>query len=360
MRGVWQKHSALFICPACREPLEIRSDDGRDGSLGHARGPCPELYPVIADIPRLLLGAPRRELAAAYPAWFRAHAGFESWVSADRASGSDLRLVRRFDDEWRQFAQMAGAERAAVFARYFDVVPATLLGDGRTVLDAGCGSGRWAAEVARRGAEVIALDLGRSVEIAARHVGASAAFLQADVRHVPVAPASVDLAYSLGVLHHVDDTALAVRRIVEAVRPGGWFLVYLYYALDERGPLFRVVFGAVDLVRRVVSSLPQRLAAAITTVIAAFVYLPLARTARILDSIGLGRAADRLPLRFYSRLSFRTMRNDSLDRFGTTLEKRYTRNEVVALLEEAGLVDIKVSNGAPYWHAVGRVPGEPV
>lgn len=311
---------------------------------------------MIAGIPRLLLGAARGDLAAAYPMWFRAHSGFESWVSAERASGPDLLLVRRFDDEWRQFAQMADAERAAVFARYFDVVPVALLGEGRIVLDAGCGSGRWAAEVARRGAQVIALDLGRSVEIAARHV-ASAAFVQADVRHMPIAPASVDLAYSLGVLHHVDDTRLAVRRIVEAVRPGGWFLVYVYYALDGRGPLFRAAFGAVDLVRRIVSSLPQRVTGAITTVIAALVYLPLARTARILDAVGLGRVADRLPLRFYSRLSFRTMRNDSLDRFGTTLEKRYRREEVVSLLEEAGLVDIRVSEEAPYWHAVGRVPG---
>lgn len=357
MRGVWQRQVALFVCPACREPLEIRAVEGTDGSLGHARGSCPELYPVIAGIPRLLLGAARGDLAAAYPTWFRAHPSLKAWVSAERAPGPDLRLVRRFDDEWRQFAQMADAERAAVFARYFDVVPVALLGEGRTVLDAGCGSGRWAAEVARRGAQVIALDLGRSVEIAARHVGASAAFVQADVRHVPIARASVDLAYSLGVLHHVDDTGLAVRQIVEVVRPGGWFLVYLYYALDGRGPLFRGAFGAVDLVRRIVSSLPQRVAGAITTVIAALVYLPLARTARILDAVGLGRVADRLPLRFYSRLSFRTMRNDSLDRFGTTLEKRYRREEVLSLLEEAGLVDIRVSDEAPYWHAVGRVPG---
>ena len=54
----------------------------------------------------------------------------------------------------------------------------------------------------------------------------------------------------------------------------------------SRGPLFRAAFGAVDLVRQVVSSLPQRLAGVATTIIAALVYLPLARSARNLDAVG--------------------------------------------------------------------------
>lgn len=346
----------MLICPSCRRPLAVLSDAGPDGCLGHVEGTCAEIYPVIGGIPRLLRGSARGELANAYPAWFSAHPRFAAWASGDLSRGADVLLVRRFDDEWREFAQMADAERASVFARYFDIVPATELVKGRTVLDAGCGSGRWAAEVARRGPRVVALDLGRSIEVASKHVDGSAAFVQADVRDLPLAPGSVDLAYSLGVLHHIAETDLALRRIVETVRPGGWSLIYLYYALDARGPLFRVTFRAVDLLRRLVSSLPQPAARAIATVIAGLLYFPLARAAYLLEAAGLRPVSERMPLHFYSRLSFRTMRNDSLDRFGTKLEKRFRRDEVVSLLERAGLVDVRVSVAAPYWHAVGRRP----
>lgn len=314
------------------------------------------MYPVVNGIPRLLRGSARHDLVAAYPSWFHARPGFGGWASSAGPPGADLQLVRRFDDEWQQFAEMAGNERRALFAGYFDLIPEERLGPGSTVLDAGCGGGRWAAEVLQRGARVIALDLGRSIEVAARHVGAGAACVQADVRDIPIAPGAVDVAYSLGVLHHVEETDLAVRRIVEAIRPGGLFLIYLYYALDARGPLFRALFRAVTTVRAVISALPQPLAVMATTLIAAVVYLPLARLARILDMVGITAIADRLPLRFYSTLSFRTMRNDSLDRFGTKLEKRFRRDEVISLLQRAGLVDIRVSPLAPYWHAVGRRP----
>lgn len=355
---MWQHDVAIFVCPVCRAPLTLLADEGGSGVLGHDGGGCLERYPVIGGIPRLLQGAARHDVAQAHQEWFRRHPDVRGWSTAVRPDSAALRLVRRFDHEWQRYADMAATERAAVFAEYFDLISDTEMTSGRTVLDAGCGGGRWAAEVSARGAHVVALDLGRSVELAARRVGQGATFIHADIRDVPLAPAAVDLAYSLGVLHHVDETGLAVARIVQAIRPGGRFLIYLYYALDGRGPAFRALFGVADAARQVISSLPQSIAEAVSTVIAGVVYLPLARLARLLDLIGLRRVADRLPLRFYSTLSFRTMRNDSLDRFGTKLEKRYSRAEVIALLEAAGLVDVTVSEHAPYWHAVARRPSD--
>ena len=353
---MWREDVSLLICPACRSPLDVLWDNSEDGALGHVNGVCYEVVPVIGGIPRLVVGSARGLVAAVHARWLATHEPFGGWVLGEARFRPDLHLVDRFDREWHQFAEMEPAERSRIFERYFDLVPPALLGPGNVVLDAGCGGGRWAAEVASRGARVIALDLGQSVELAARHVGPPALFIQADVREVPVAPGSVDLAYSVGVLHHIKETELAVDRIVQTIRPGGWFLVYLYYALDGRGPLFRSVFAVVDGLRRVISSLPQFLIAPTTTAIAALVYLPLARLARVLELARLGRLADRIPLRFYSALSFRTMRNDSIDRFGTRLEKRYRREEVIGLLERAGLEDVRVSEEPPYWHAVGRRP----
>jgi hypothetical protein len=48
------------------------------------------------------------------------------------------------------------------------------------------------------------------------------------------------------------------------------------------------------------------------------------------------------------------MRTDSRDRFGTPLEKRFSKSQIGKMLESAGLEDIEFSDKAPFWCAVGR------
>jgi len=275
----------------------------------------------------------------------------------DRAA---LSLVARFDNEWRAFSRVGTREQERIFGQYFDVVPGDLLAQGRFALDAGCGGGRWAFAVQRRGARVVAVDLGRSIEVAERSTRDTGrvACVQADVRDLPVRQGGFDVAYSLGVLHHVGPTEHAVQGLARAVRPGGVLLIYVYYALDGRSRAYRALYRGSDAVRRFSSGLPQPLLVGLTTAIALIVYYPFARLARLLRTVGLRRLADSLPLSFYADLSLATMRNDSLDRFGTALEKRYTRAETSRLLEDAQLRDVVVSDGPPYWHAAGRVPGD--
>ena len=90
----------------------------------------------------------------------------------------------------------------------------------------------------------------------------------------------------------------------------------------------------------------------VTDVIAASVYLPLARAARAAER--LGAPVDLVPLSSYRSASFYTMRTDALDRFGTRLEQRFTRDEIRRMMENAGLADVRFSDEAPFWCAVGR------
>ena len=48
------------------------------------------------------------------------------------------------------------------------------------------------------------------------------------------------------------------------------------------------------------------------------------------------------------------MRTDALDRFGTRLEHRMTRPQIKAMMEAAGLRDIRFSEAVPFWCAEGR------
>ena len=47
------------------------------------------------------------------------------------------------------------------------------------------------------------------------------------------------------------------------------------------------------------------------------------------------------------------MKTDSLDRFGTRLEQRFTKNEIYKMMKVSGLINIKFSEKSPYWVAVG-------
>ena len=58
-------------------------------------------------------------------------------------------------------------------------------------------------------------------------------------------------------------------------------------------------------------------------------------------------------LRAYRDAAFATMRNDALDRFGTRVEKRFTRQEIRHMMLEAGLTDVRFHEGEPYWVAIG-------
>jgi len=117
-------------------------------------------------------------------------------------------------------------------------------------------------------------------------------------------------------------------------------------------PWFKAVWGITDAIRKGVSRFPFGLRRMTTTAIAGAVYWPLARLARIAE--GLGVASDAFPLSAYKYSSFYTMRTDSLDRFGTRLEHRFTRDQIALMMKAAGLERVRFREGIPYWVACGR------
>jgi hypothetical protein len=84
--------------------------------------------------------------------------------------------------------------------------------------------------------------------------------------------------------------------------------------------------------------------------LAATIYWPLARTARLLEILGL--STSQIPLSWYRTKSFYVMRTDAYDRFCTSLERRFTRAEIEKMLMSAGFKDVRFSAAEPYWCAV--------
>ncbi|MDR7994254.1 hypothetical protein [Thermosynechococcus sp. TG252] len=77
----------------------------------------------------------------------------------------------------------------------------------------------------------------------------------------------------------------------------------------------------------------------------------MARLSYLLEKAGFN--VNSLPLSYYRDKTFYTMRVDSRDRFGTPLEKRFSKLEIQHMLEEAGLENIQFSDSPPFWTALG-------
>jgi ubiquinone/menaquinone biosynthesis C-methylase UbiE len=268
----------------------------------------------------------------------------------------DIATVAGFGDEWSRFDQngLSHEARMQIFDDYFSIFPWESLPENSLGIDVGCGSGRWAAVVAPRVGQLLLFDAsGEALAVARNNLidEPNVRFEQASVGSLPIEDASLDFAYSLGVLHHVPDTAAAIRSISKKLKSGAPFLVYLYYSFDNRGVVYRGIWKASDIVRRLVSRMPFGLRYWVSQVLALTIYWPLARTALILDRIGM--CPDAWPLAYSKDKPFYVLRTDALDRFGTRLEQRFSREEIWTMLEDAGFKDIRFSDRPPYWCAVG-------
>jgi len=279
------------------------------------------------------------------------------------AAGTDnnlaLRVASGFGREWSTFRQdtdhLSREQRQAIFDDYFRIFPWHLLPPGGGVgLDVGCGTGRWSMLVAPRVQHLHLLDPSPEVlNVAKQNLSSvhNVTYHRHSVANIPLPPKSLDFAFSLGVLHHVPDTQAAIAAIADKLKPSAPFLVYLYYALDNRPIWYRLLWRLTNLARLVVSRMPHPLRLVISQTVAALIYWPLARVARLVSR--RGRSASALPLSYYADKSFYVMRTDAYDRFCTRLEKRFRRSEIERMFTRAGFKNVTFSSKQPFWCAVG-------
>jgi hypothetical protein len=100
--------------------------------------------------------------------------------------------------------------------------------------------------------------------------------------------------------------------------------------------------------------MPSKLKRVVCDILAVVVYMPFVLLSRFFFMLGLKKLANRVPLSIYAKQTFNIIRNDSLDRFGTPLEQRFSREQIRQMMSGCGLTDIVFSEQMPYWHAVGR------
>ena len=274
----------------------------------------------------------------------------------DKDENLDQSVIDGFGHEWAAFdyAETETAEALdAQFAAYCSPIDLTQFNPATSIAaDFGAGSGRWSSRLAPNFSLIYALEPsdGANAVLKKKFAGSpKITVLQETVGSNSIPAQSLDLAMSLGVLHHIPDTGLAIKDVSRSIKPGGYFLCYLYYDLENKPMYYKMIFQGVDLVRRVISSLPQPLKRLSATIIAALIYWPLARSSKLLEKIG--RNTSNLPLHHYANMPFVMLANDALDRFGTSLEQRFSKDEITEMLLAADfdLNTLKFSDAEPFW-----------
>ena len=267
----------------------------------------------------------------------------------------DKETVQSFSNEWNYFDQskLGSVEAEKIFNEYFSIFPWSSLPKNATGFDMGCGSGRWAKLISPLVGHLHCIDPSDSINVAKENLSSfnNITYHQASVDDWVLPPNTQDFGYSLGVLHHLPNTASAINSCVSMLKPGSPFLLYLYYALETRSLSYKLLWISSDLARQVISKLPEILKVIVTDIFAVLIYYPFARISNLLERMGFD--VESIPLSYYRKHSFYTMRTDSRDRFGTPLERRFHRNEIKKMMLDAGLSDIQFSENAPFWCALG-------
>jgi SAM-dependent methyltransferase len=273
-----------------------------------------------------------------------------------RDENIDQGVIDSFGHEWATF-DYGGTETAEALNAQFDAYCAPIDlshfdPKNSIAADFGAGSGRWAARLLPYFSLVYALEPsdGASKVLQNKFSDVSKIkVLQETVGVNSIPLESLDLAMSLGVLHHIPDTGRAIKDVSLRIKPGGIFLCYLYYNLENKPFFYKLIFKVVNTVRQIISLLPQRIKRIVCSSIAAIIYWPLARFSKLMNKIGMNTS--NIPLHHYANMPFVMLANDALDRFGTSLEQRFSKSEITEMLALAGfdMSTLRFSELEPFW-----------
>jgi SAM-dependent methyltransferase len=259
---------------------------------------CDERYPIVGGIPR--------------------------FVGGEFYSGS-------FGFQWKRFArtQLDSANGTTQSRDTFVEKTGWRLEDlrGATVLDAGCGMGRFAEVCADAGADVHAIDLSVAVEAAFANLGSrsNVSVYQADIMNLPFVEGSFDRIYSLGVLHHTPDTRAAFNRLVPLLKPGGTISIWVYSTE-------LLVWWGGELLRKVTPRLSQQ------------TLLKLSRLAIPMYRVHMTRLPGRftkvlLPTSLHPTPEWRWL--DTFDWYAPKYQWKHSFDEVEKWFQDAGLQSIR-------------------
>ncbi len=262
----------------------------------------------------------------------------------------DSKTVKDFGSEWSTFSQKKNiSELKKIYNNYFKIFPFNKINKNSFGFDAGCGSGRWAQFIAPNVKELHCIEPSKeAINVAKINLKKfkNCKFINSTIdEYFSKKTILYDFGYCLGVLHHIPNTQKALNKMAMKLKKNSPLLLYIYYNFENKSLFFKCILFFSNLLRIFISKLPLIIKKIITDFIALIVYFPMSKINKYLNL--------NLPLSYYKDKSFYVMRTDSLDRFGTRLEKRFSKTMIIKIMENAHLKNIQFYKSEPYWVVIG-------
>lgn len=315
--------------------------------------PCGAAYPIESGIPVMLSPDLRTT---------RGVMGRVDPTRDDRITSfmDDRKVVestdaRRFDEiqkanqsnygyEWKAFSYEHG-KWEAVYKDYY-VFEEDGFFRGKLGLDAGCGQGRFALVPARKGAEMVGVDLSNAIEAAYEKSRSVPLFhaVQGDLFRLPLRNGVFDFAQTLGVVHITPDPESALRGVSDKVKEGGKIWLYVYPSFRDENKLRYHLLKLITQVRRVTVRIPSNILYYLLYPALGLVLVLLYYPSTALWHVGLRKLATLPPYNYeqYRGRPLRDIHMNLFDRFGNPVERRYHRSEMEDWMRRAGFAKYRL------------------
>ncbi len=306
-------------------------------------------YPIIEFIPRFLTGELRVSLLQQkhwfYDKYFKklnikVRLEWKNEINKigdwDAFNKHQKETANSFSFEWRNIYRENDFEKNNFFHFMGPYIKEKDL-SGLVTVDIGCGSGRFTKWAALSGTKVsFGMDLGDSVEVAYEMTKEmdNVCIVQADIYHPPF-DGVFDLAYSIGVLHHLPQPKRGFLSLPKVLKSGGRMLIWVYSRRNNNRALF-----FYEPIRSITNKMNKRLlymACYFPALIVHFInYLTLG-----LNFIGAKKLAGKVPFFYYANFPFNMKLNDAFDVLATPKSNYYFLEEIKEWFEEAKLLKIR-------------------
>ncbi len=249
--------------------------------------------------------------------------------------------------QWNRFRIIRPAEDRVTFRNRTGLAPEDL--EGKVVLDAGCGMGRYLRVAGESSARrIVGVDLSRAV-VAARELTrelANVDIVQGDLLRPPFAPGTFDLIYSLGVIDHTPDPRSAFLALARLLKPGGRIVVWVYPR--ERPIVERIM----DLHRAISTRMPLGVLEPLCRISAPIGGLKrrlMNSRHRLIQRLGVAAHLATIGVSMHPDPEVRVC--DTLDWYAPKYLSRHTTEEVAGWFSEAGLIGlVDLSRDQVFYH----------
>lgn len=144
----------------------------------------------------------------------------------------DRDYAATFGDQWQRYSetQLDSRNGTTISRDQFERITGWRDLRGRTVLDAGCGAGRYSEVALSMGARLVSMDLSEAAYVTRQNLpeSESSVVVRGSLFAPPLAPAAFDDVFCIGVIQHTPDPLGVIAPLVRALKPGGRLAIWMY------------------------------------------------------------------------------------------------------------------------------------